>query len=167
MDELRELSTDDLPRIVATAGGVAWNGGFQKWNQRLAEHQDGRRLVLLAVEGTHFLGYGSLLWLSAYSPFRELGIPEIQDLVVAESRRGQGVATRIIVALEDRARLRGHKQIGLGVGLYADYGPAQRLYVRLGYMPDGRGLTYRTLPAPGGANVRVDDDLLVWLVKSL
>jgi GNAT superfamily N-acetyltransferase len=108
-----------------------------------------------------------LLWLSAYSPFRELGIPEIQDLVVAESRRGQGVATRIIVALEDRARLRGHKQIGLGVGLYADYGPAQRLYLRLGYMPDGRGLTYRTLPAPGGANVRVDDDLLVWLVKSL
>lgn len=167
MYQIRELSADDVPRIVATDGGIAWNGGFEKWNQRLAEHLDGRRIVLLAVEGAHFLGYGSLLWLPAYPSFRELGIPEIQDLVTAQHRRGQGIATRIIAALEDRARLREHKQIGLGVGLYADYGSAQRLYVRLGYAPDGRGMTYHTLPALGGANVRVDDDLLIWLVKSL
>jgi GNAT superfamily N-acetyltransferase len=110
---------------AAPSGGAAWNGGFTKWNPRLAEHLDGRRSVLLAVQRREqdiYLGYGSLLWSPAYAPFRDLGIPEIQDLVVSEAWRRQGIATRLIAALEDRARSRGYKQIGLGVGLYADYG---------------------------------------------
>jgi hypothetical protein len=32
--------------------------------------------------------------------------------------------------------------VGLGVGLYPDYGTAQRMYVRRGYLPDGRGVIY-------------------------
>lgn len=64
-------------------------------------------------------------------------------------------------------RAAGHAQIGLGVGLYADYGAAQRLYVRRGYMPDGAGLTWNNEPAEAGAMVRVDDDLLLWLHKPL
>jgi hypothetical protein len=69
--------------------------------------------------------------------------------------------------LEDLARQRGCRQIGLGVGLYADYGAAQRLYLKLGYVLDGRGITYKYLPARGGETFRIDDDLLLWLVKSL
>ena len=30
----------------------------------------------------------------------------------------------------------------IGVGLYNDYGRAQKLYVHLGYVPDGHGVTY-------------------------
>jgi len=30
--------------------------------------------------------------------------------------------------------------VGIGVGLYADYGTAQRMYARRGYVPDGHGL---------------------------
>ncbi|HKD78785.1 MAG TPA: GNAT family N-acetyltransferase [Candidatus Angelobacter sp.] len=169
MYELLELAVADVPRIVATNGGVAWNGGFQKWNSRLAEHLDGRRFALLAVEqtGSRCLGYGSLLWSSQYGPFREAGIPEIQDLVTSESWRNRGIATGLVAALEARARTRGCKQIGLGVGLYADYGPAQRLYTKLGYKLDGRGATYKCVPLPGGATVRLDDDLVQWMVRSL
>ena len=29
--------------------------------------------------------------------------------------------------------------VGIGVGLYEDYGPAQRLYIKRGYIPDGKG----------------------------
>jgi len=170
MYELRELLADDLPRIVATDGGVAWNGGFKKWESRLAEHLDGRRSALIAVEQqdpSRCLGYGSLLWVSQYDSFREAGIPEIQDLVVSEQWRKHGIATSLMRALEDRARANGRKQIGLGVGLYADYGPAQRLYAKLGYKLDGRGVTYKYLPIGGGATVRLDDDLVQWMVKEL
>ncbi|HEY7405854.1 MAG TPA: N-acetyltransferase [Candidatus Angelobacter sp.] len=170
MYELRELRADDLPRIVATNGGVAWNGGFKKWNTRLADHQDGRRVALVAVaqeEPDRFLGYGSLLWSSQYGPFRDHGIPEIQDLVVGESWRNRGIATSLICALEERTRSAGYKQIGLGVGLYADYGPAQRLYTKLGYKFDGRGVTYDCVPVCGGATVRLNDDLVIWMLKVL
>lgn len=167
MFAIRELTPDDLPAIVAISGGAAWNGGFTKWDQRLAEHEAGQRIVLLAVDGSDILAYGSIIWSSPYQPFRELGIPEIQDLVVSERYRRQGIASRIIAALEQLARKRGCLQIGLGVGLYPDYGAAQRLYVHMGYVPDGRGATYKYLPAPGGSTFRLDDDLLIWLVKSL
>ena len=167
MFEIRELKRNDVAAIVATNGGVAWNGGFGKWNQRLAEHEAGKRIVLLAVEESSILAYGSLLWSPPYQAFRDLGIPEIQDLVVAQQHRRQGIGGRLIAALENLARARGCTQIGLGVGLYADYGTAQRLYVKLGYMPDGRGITYKHLPAKGGESFRVDDDLLLWLMKSL
>jgi GNAT superfamily N-acetyltransferase len=167
MFAIRELTRDDVPLIVATDGGAAWNGGLEKWNWRLAEHEAGKRVVLLAVERSDIVAYGSLLWSPPYRFFREFGIPELQDLVVAQHRRREGIGSRLIAALEQRARKRGCLQIGLGVGLYADYGDAQRLYVKLGYVPDGRGITSRLAPALGGAQVRVDDDLLLWLVKSL
>jgi GNAT superfamily N-acetyltransferase len=165
--EIRELCRVDIAGIVATAGGAAWNGGFEKWNSRYAEHQSGQRITLLATDQDMFVGYGSLLWSSCYAPFREQGIPEIQDLVVSESRRRQGIATALVVALEKCVQDRGQKQVGLGVGMYTDYGNAQRLYIKRGYIPDGRGLTYKYLPACGGVSLRVDDDLLLWLIKQL
>jgi hypothetical protein len=58
-------------------------------------------------------------------------------------------------------------QVGLGVGLYADYGAAQRLYVRRGYVPDGRGIMYGNEPVEPGATVRIDDDATRMLVRSL
>ncbi|HMC30460.1 MAG TPA: hypothetical protein VKL99_06455, partial [Candidatus Angelobacter sp.] len=91
MFEIRELKRNDVAAIVATNGGAAWNGGFEKWNQRLAEHEAGKRIVLLAVEESSILAYGSLLWSPPYQAFRDLGIPEIQDLVVAQQRRRQGI----------------------------------------------------------------------------
>lgn len=126
--------------------------------------------MLLAIdqgEPTSCLGYGSLLWSPAYAPFRDLGIPEIQDVVVSEFWRRRGIATRLLAALEDQARSREYKQIGLAVGLYADYGPAQRLYIKLGYELDGRGVTCNCVPVTGGSQVKVDDNLVMWMVKSL
>ena len=164
---IRLLARADLPAIVATEGGIAWNGGFKKWNRRFAEHEAGDRVALLAVDGPAILAYGSIVWSPPYQPFREPGIPEIQDLVVAEQHRRKGIATRLVATLEDLARQRGYRQIGLGVGLYADYGAAQRLYLKLGYTLDGRGITYKYLPARGGETFRIDDDLLLWLVKPL
>ena len=114
--EVRELRAEDVPRIAETYGGAAWHGGAKKWDQRLVEHAHGQRLVLLVVDGTDVLGYGSLLWVSGHAPFREAHIPEINDLVVSERCRNQGIATKLIHALEERARGRNARRSAWGLG---------------------------------------------------
>ncbi|HZC44200.1 MAG TPA: GNAT family N-acetyltransferase [Acidobacteriaceae bacterium] len=165
--EVRELRAADVPRIAETYGGPAWHGGAKKWDQRLVEHAHGQRLVLLVVSGDEILGYGSLLWVSGHAPFREAGIPEINDLVVSERCRNQGIGAQLIHALEERARAAKHSKVGVGVGLFKEYGAAQRLYVHLGYVPDGKGMASGGLPVASGDKVLVDDDLVLWLVKDL
>jgi GNAT superfamily N-acetyltransferase len=87
--------------------------------------------------------------------------------VVAPEYRRQGIGTMMIGAFERAARAAGKSAIGIGVGLYADYGPAQRLYVKLGFVPDGNGVSYRNEPIGPGSTVRLDDDLIIRFVKPL
>jgi hypothetical protein len=56
---------------------------------------------------------------------------------------------------------------GIGVGMDPDYGAAQRLYVRRGYVPDGRGLTSHGQAVRWGEMVTVDDALVLWFTKTL
>lgn len=163
----RELRADDLARIGAVDGGPAWKGDPALWTDYVAEHSAGRRVVLLAEEQRSVLAYGTLLWESRYASFRAAGVAEINNLVVAQHARRRGIATAMIGTFEQYARQRGRKNIGLGVGLYADYGPAQRLYVKLGYRPDGNGITYADEPVPPGQTVRLDDRLVLWFTKPL
>lgn len=164
--ELLELQAGHLPRIAATRGGAAWKSDG-RWNRYLNEQGRGIRLVLLAEVDHAIVAYGSLAWMSQNPVFRSARIPEIQDLVVAESHRRTGLGTRIVRALEDRARAGGCPRVGLGVGLYGDYGAAQRLYWRLGYAPDGEGISYNNVTAPPMSTVIVDDHLVLWLVRDL
>ena len=63
--------------------------------------------------------------------------------------------------------IRGLNVIGLGVGLFMDYGAAQRLYFRLGYQPDGRGLIFDNKILSYGDKVIFDDELCLFLTKNL
>ena len=135
---------------------------------RSFEYQDaGEREVLIASLPEGAVGYCFLSWQPKYAFYRKLEIPEIQDLNVIPEYRRRGIATAMIAFCEGQAREKGYEHIGLGVGLDASFGPAQRLYVRLGYVPDGNGLTYdRKLVAAGEMRV-VDENLCLMLVKSL
>lgn len=81
--------------------------------------------------------------------------------------RKHGIGTMLINACEEMAKERDYKNIGLGVGMTADYGNAQRLYVHLGYIPDGRGLHYKHAQLNHGDQAIVDDDLVLFMTKSL
>jgi len=164
---LHELRAEDIPRLAATDGGPAWKGRDKRWKRYLADQSQGLRVVLLAETAGGIVAYGSLVWASQHPHFRNAGIPEIQDLVVAQRQRRAGLGTRMIRALEGRARAAGCTQVGLGVGLYRDYGAAQRLYQSLGYIPDGEGVSYHNAPVTPGATVKVDDHLVLWLVREL
>lgn len=137
------------------------------WDLYLSEQGSGARVILVAWDGIHPVGYGTLLWVSEYEPFRIQDVPEINNLSVAASHRRRGVATALVQALSAAVREAGKSAIGLGVGLYADYGNAQRLYVQLGFQPDGRGVTYQSRRVEPAEQVHLDDDLVLWLSKSL
>jgi hypothetical protein len=65
------------------------------------------------------------------------------------------------------ARDRGIATLGITVGLFDEYGPAQRLYGRRGYIPDGRGACQGRRPLGKGMQVIMGDELIMWLTKDL
>ena len=80
------------------------------------------------------IGYESLLKDSKYPIFKFSGIPEIHDVWISEEYRGHGFGKQLIFHLERLSQKENYQSIGLGVGLYKDYGRAQRLYTQLGYV---------------------------------
>ena len=101
-----------------------------------------------------------------YAPFVERGIPEIADLNVMPDSRRRGAATAMLDAVEAHIALTS-TEVGIGVGIYDDYGPAQRLYTSRGYILDGTGAWAGTTPVRGGDVVTADDYLVLYLTKRL
>ena len=138
-----------------------------KWLQYYQEQKEQIRTVYLIKRQGHILGYASLLRQSGYPHFKDKGIPEINDVWISEELRGNGLGKSLVLHLEKMAKKENYRQIGLGVGLYKDYGRAQKLYIHLGYAPDGMGVTYKNQPVTPGNSYPVDDDLIMWLKKDL
>lgn len=136
--------------------------------ERLFEHQrlDGR-LILIAERDGFGLGYCILNWEPKYAFFKKFEIPEIQDLNVLPEHRRQAIASAMIKYCEDLAVLKKCETMGISVALTASYGPAQKLYVKLGYVPDGNGVTYDRKPVGNGEFKPVDDQLCLMMVKNL
>ena len=137
------------------------------WETYALEQEEGIRTVFVIENQNEILGYGSLLRKSENPTFQGSNIPEVNAIWIDESCRRQGLGKALIQAIECLALEEGYHQIGIGVGLYQDYGPAQRLYFQLGYIPDGNGITYRGAITKPGESYPLDDDLLLWLVKPL
>jgi GNAT superfamily N-acetyltransferase len=136
--DIRRMTAEDLE---AVARAFAHFGKTRAQYERYyAEQQGGVRVTLVASAGGRVVGYGNVLWRSAYPPFRAEGVPEINDLNVVEEARRLGVATAIIREAERLVAARGLSLIGIGVGLTPDYSAAQKLYPGLGYVSDGRGV---------------------------
>ena len=107
------------------------------------EQARGIRTVCILENNENILGYGSLLEHSKYPPFKKHRIPEIQDVWVFKEARKNGFGSLLIEHLELLAKKNGYHQVGLAVGLYRDYGSAQKLYFRRGYCSDGEGISYK------------------------
>lgn len=136
-----------------------------KWKLYFEEHQKEIRTVAIIKLNDEIVGYGSLLYKSEYPLFAD--VPEINDVWIHEKNRGAGLGSALIQWFEALAKDKGYKEIGIGVGLYADYGAAQKLYVKLGYAPDGKGITYQCKKTTPGTQYPLDDDLILWLIKPL
>ncbi len=161
---------------VATPADADWmaqgytNMGWSKpagYFATMLQEQEADLLVLLVAQsGSEYVGHGLVRWVSGYEPFSSANIPEIQDLNVLPNFRKQGVGTQLLDDAEATIATRS-SIAGIGVGLYADYGPAQRLYVGRGYIPDGRGVSYDNTPIITGERYPVDDSLVLYFTKRL
>jgi GNAT superfamily N-acetyltransferase len=166
MLEIMPLAAEDPPRIAAAFAAIGWDKPVAQYVRYLDEQTAGERPVLTARQDGAFAGYLTLVWKSGYAPFREAGIPEIQDFNVLPRFRRRGIGTALMDAAE--ALIAGRSPVaGIGVGLYPDYGPAQRLYVLRGYVPDGRGIAWNQVPTTPLQSVRLDDDLALYFTKAV
>ena len=166
---LRPLQKTDIPTIVDRYS-FPWSTPEKTmviWNTYYEEQESGIRTVVILEKNSDILGYGSLLRRSECPFFLSGNIPEINAIWIDEEHRRQGLGTALIKWIESLAVKEGYAKIGIGVGLYRDYGPAQRLYFQLGYVPDGNGITYKGQSTIAGQSYPLDDDLLLWLVKPL
>jgi GNAT superfamily N-acetyltransferase len=164
MEEIRTLEPGDVDPIAFAF--ATWPKPRQTFERYLVEQLEQRRVVLVAWCDGRVCGYVNVVWQPKYPPFRDHAIPEIQDLNVLPEFRRRGIGGRLVDAAERLASTRS-AIVGIGVGLYAGYGSAQRMYARRGYVPDGRGATYRNENMRGGETVVVDDDLVLYLSKEL
>lgn len=161
---IRALRDDDPEVISAALTALGWDKPVSKYKNYLADQRAGLRNVLLATVDEEYAGYVTVWWESPYEPFN--GIPEIQDFNVLPKFRRRGIGTGLMDAAEALVAERSDV-VGIGVGLYADYGTAQRMYVRRGYIPDGRGLLHNLKQVPPGEMVRNDDAAVLMFTKSL
>ena len=157
---------DDLDRWFGLRSGE-FNKPRTLWAKYLKDVKTNKRLVLVAELNKKVVGYCTLNFKSSYAPFKKAGIPEIQDLNVGRPFRRQGIAGALIASLERQVKKMGKGVIGIGVGMEPGYGNAQRLYVKMGYIPDGRGLTYNHIQVTYGKHYPADDELVLFFTKEL
>jgi ribosomal protein S18 acetylase RimI-like enzyme len=168
---IREMQSTDPPVMAAAFRAQGWNKPESQYLQYLQEHLSGERIVLLAeVEQQppllEFSGYLTIVWESEYSPFRKDHIPEIVDFNVLIKYRRQGIGKALMDEAEKRIALRS-PVAGIGVGLTPDYGPAHILYIKRGYIPDGRGLFFNNHHLQWGETCIVNDELTLNFTKDL
>lgn len=164
--KIRNLSADD-PGVISDAfAQIGWSKPKSQYDAYLDEQEAGKRLVLVGEVDGVFAGYVTIHWISDYLPFAEQQIPEIQDFNVLPSYRRRRIGTQLMDRAEALVAERSDT-VGIGVGMYSDYGNAQRMYVLRGYVPDGRGLCSNYEPVPPMASVINDDELALFFTKKL
>lgn len=164
---IRQAGRDDSRLLWAMVAKLGAAKSTDYFDRNFEEQEESRRQVFIAeYEGTP-AGYCILNWQPKYGLYRNLEIPETQDLNVLPAFRRRGIATAMIAFCEDLARKKGKSMMGISVGLDSSYGPAQILYVKLGYIPDGQGITYDRKTVLFGDIKSVDDNLCLMMVKSL
>jgi len=110
-------------------------------------------------------GYITILPAAKHGPF--VGVyPELSDFNVFERFRNRGIGNQLLEEAEKRVWLLS-EIVTLGVGLHSGYGPAQRLYVKRGYIPDGSGIWFRDQPLDPYSSCENNDDLVLYFSKRL
>ena len=163
---IRPFDSTDIPEITRAFEEIGWNKPASQYEIYLSEQLFRLRDVYVAVSQGQFAGYLTVSWKSSYEHFRRAGIPEITDFNVLPKFRRQRIGTQLMDKAEEVITAVS-SMAGIGVGLTYDYGAAQQLYVLRGYVPDGLGVYYKDHPIRYGEEIKVGDDLVLYLTKQL
>ena len=160
---IRKMQESDIKDLSRGFISQDWPSREEILTLYFKEQESGEREALVAeVEGA-LAGYITILPCAKQGPFAEI-YPELSDFNVFEPFQNQGIGNLLMEEAEKRVKLVSDK-VTLGVGLHSGYGPAQRLYIRRGYIPDGSGVWYRNQPLEMNATSQNNDDLVLYLSK--
>ncbi|EFM30952.1 GNAT family N-acetyltransferase [Streptococcus mitis] len=160
--KMQESDIKDLSRGFISQG---WPGREEILTRYFKEQESGEREVLIADLTSAVAGYITILPDAKQGPFAGMG-PELSDFNVFEPFQNQGIGNFLMEESENRVKLFSDK-VTLGVGLHSGYGPAQRLYIKRDYIPDGSGVWYRNQPLEMNAVCEDIGELVLYLSKNL
>lgn len=163
---IREMTEADCPVISSAFAAQGWDKPVSQYLRYWQESVESKRVNLLAKCDGQFSGYVTIVWESHYPPFRQAEIPEIVDFNVLLKFRRLHIGSALMDEAERRIALRS-PLAGLGVCLHVDYGAAQVLYAKRGYLPDGRGVFCHGHYPQYGEQVTIDDDLALYLTRQV
>lgn len=163
---IRPLLEPDIEAFAQAFQAQGWAPKPEVHRRYLLEQEKRLRRVFVAEINGVPAGYLTLVPQAKAGPFAGKGWPEIQDFNVLQRYQRRGIGSALMDAAEDAAA-RLCDTVTLGVGLHSGYGPAQRLYIRRGYLPDGSGVWFQDKPAAPYAPCRNDDSLILYLSKKL
>jgi len=160
---IRNMIKSDIESLSHGFMNQGWPGREEILARYFLEQESGEREVLVAEIDGAVAGYITILPSAKHGPFASI-YPELSDFNVFEPFRNKGIGNRLLEKAEQGVK-RFSGKVCLGVGLHLGYGPAQRLYIKRGYIPDGTGVWYRNKPLEMGATSQNNDDLVLYLVK--
>ena len=162
---IRKMQESDIQELSRGFISQGWPSREEILTRYFKEQESGEREVLVAeVEGA-LAGYITILSCAKQGPFAEI-YPELSDFNVFEPFQNQGIGNLLLEEAEKRVKLISDK-VTLGVGLHSGYGPAQRLYIKRGYIPDGTGVWYQNHQPAMNAVCEDIGELVLYLSKNL
>ncbi len=162
---IRKMQTSDVKELSQGFTNQGWPSREEILTRYFKEQECGEREVLVAEVESALAGYITILPCAKQGPFAEI-YPELSDFNVFEPFQNQGIGNLLLEEAEKRVRLISDK-VTLGVGLHSGYGPAQRLYIKRGYIPDGTGVWYQNHQPAMNAVCEDIGDLVLYLSKNL
>ena len=162
---IRKMQTSDVKELSQGFINQGWPGREEILARYFLEQECREREVLVAEVGGTLAGYITILPCAKQGPFAEI-YPELSDFNVFEPFQNQGIGNLLMEEAEKRVKLISDK-VTLGVGLHSGYGPAQRLYIKRGYIPDGSGVWYQNHRPAMDATCEDIGDLVLYLSKDL
>lgn len=164
---IRPMTRADAQPLCDAYNAQGWHDDVSDYLTRLQDQAEGRCIALIAEWDGQVAG-NVYLYLNAHGgPFKGKGCPIIVNFGVLQKFQRRGIGSRLMDVAEQLAAQHADT-VCLGVGLSREYGAAQRIYARRGYIPDGSGVWYRDVQCVQYETVcTVDDDLVLYMSKDL
>ena len=164
---IRDMEPADAQILNDEYTAQGWHPDVAYYHMRMKEAAEGKCVALTAVYQGHPAGAVYLYFDAQEGPFKGKKIPVIVDFSVLMKYQRKGIGHRLMDVAEQIAAQRSDT-VCLGVGLCREYGAAQRIYAKRGYIPDGSGVWYQNQQCVQyETTCTVDDDLVLFLSKKL
>lgn len=163
MVEIRPLAPAEYARLCAD---MSLRSRTQHW-ANLIRQQAGELLYLIAWDEGQAVGQVALFWRPENDPVAaQMGCPWVVDLLVHPDHRSRGVGAALLRACEEATRVRGARQVGLGVAV--NNTRARAFYARLGYREAGVGKQFMSGSWQDDSGVtHTWEDYVIYLLKPL